>query len=233
MGALAHTDRGAPGWLREMEPSRPERTPARRGRPVERRRASRASWNVLAQELVAFPPPAGPAVRRPAQRPAHRPGLVRAVPAVPQGSAPARVAGCEAARVHDEVTSRRAVARAAEATPPAVGTLDHATSARSRQVAPRSRGLRRLLPGAATLAIMASLWLGAGALSSLNRPVLTVLPGAVKVPGGYRYVARPGDTLWSIAARLEPGADPRVLVGRLEQQLHGGALIAGDELKLP
>ena len=191
MGALAHTDRGAPGWLREMEPSRPERTPARRGRPVERRRASRASWNVLAQELVAFPPPAGPAVRRPAQRPAHRPGLVRAVPAVPQGSAPARVAGCEAARVHDEVTSRRAVARAAEATPPAVGTLDHATSARSRQVAPRSRGLRRLLPGAATLAVLASVWFGTGALSSLHRPALTVPAAAVKVHGGYLYIAAP------------------------------------------
>ncbi|MGO9405890.1 MAG: hypothetical protein ACLP1E_03190 [Acidimicrobiales bacterium] len=233
MGALAHTDRGAPGWLREMEPSRPERTPARRGRPVERRRASRASWNVLAQELVAFPPPAGPAVRRPAQRPAHRPGLVRAVPAVPQGSAPARVAGCEAARVHDEVTSRRAVARAAEATPPAVGTLDHATSARSRQVAPRSRGLRRLLPGAATLAVLASVWFGTGALSSLHRPALTVPAAAVKVHGGYLYIARPGDTLWSIASGLQPGGDPRPLVAELEQQLHGAQLVAGDRLTLP
>ncbi len=233
MGALAHTDRGAPGWLREMEPSRPERTPARRGRPVERRRASRASWNVLAQELVAFPPPAGPAVSRPAQRPAHRPGLVRAVPAVPQGSAPARVAGCEAARVHDEVTSRRAVARAAEATPPAVGTLDHATSARSRQVAPRSRGLRRLLPGAATLAVLASVWFGTGALSSLHRPALTVPAAAVKVHGGYLYIARPGDTLWSIASGLQPGGDPRPLVAELEQQLHGAQLVAGDRLTLP
>ncbi|MGO9299425.1 MAG: hypothetical protein ACLQEG_03665 [Acidimicrobiales bacterium] len=233
MGALAHTDRGAPGWLREMEPSRPERTPARRGRPVERRRASRASWNVLAQELVAFPPPAGPAVRRPAQRPAHRPGLVRAVPAVPQGSAPARVAGCEAARVHDEVTSRRAVARAAEATPPAVGTLDHATSARSRQVAPRSRGLRRLLPRPAPHPVLASVWFGTGALSSLHRPALTVPAAAVKVHGGYLYIARPGDTLWSIASGLQPGGDPRPLVAELEQQLHGAQLVAGDRLTLP
>jgi len=80
---------------------------------------------------------------------------------------------------------------------------------------------------------MASVWFGAGALSNLHRPELTVLPGAVKVPGGYQYAARPGDTLWSIAARLEPGADPRILVARLEQQLHGTALVAGDELKLP
>ncbi len=230
MGALAHTDRGAPGWLSEMEPSRPKRTPARRGRPAERRQAS---WNVLAQELVAFPPPAGPAVSRPAQRAAHRPELVRAVRAVPQGSAPARVAGCEAARVHDGVTSRRAVARAAEATPSAVGTLDRATSARSRQVAPRSRGLRRLLPGAATLAVLASVWFGTGALSSLHRPALTVPAAAVKVHGGYLYIARPGDTLWSIASGLQPGGDPRPLVAELEQQLHGAKLVAGDRLTLP
>ena len=230
MGALAHTDRGAPGWLREMEPSRPKRTPARRGRPSERRQAS---WNVLAQELVAFPPPAGPAVSRPAQRAAHRPELVRAVRAVPQGSAPARVAGCEAARVHDGVTSRRAVARAAEATPSAAGTLDRASSARSRQVASRSRGLRRLLPGAATLAVLASVWFGTGALSSLHRPALTVPAAAVKVHGGYLYIARPGDTLWSIASELQPGGDPRPLVAELEQQLHGAQLVAGDRLTLP
>jgi len=55
----------------------------------------------------------------------------------------------------------------------------------------------------------------------------------VKVPGGYRYVARPGDTLWSIASKLEPGGDPRPLVAELEQQLHGAELIPGDPLKLP
>jgi Tfp pilus assembly protein FimV len=75
--------------------------------------------------------------------------------------------------------------------------------------------------------------LGAGALSNSHRPALAVLPGAVKIPGGYRYVARPGDTLWSIATKLQPGADPRVLVANLEQQIHGGELIAGDQLKLP
>jgi len=93
--------------------------------------------------------------------------------------------------------------------------------------------LRRLLPGAATLAVLAGFWFGAGSLSSLDRPALAVLPGAVKVPGGYEYVARPGDTLWSIASRLQPGGDPRVLVAKLEQQLHGAVLLAGEKLTLP
>jgi hypothetical protein len=104
---------------------------------------------------------------------------------------------------------------------------------RSSRIAPRSRGLRRLVPGAATLAVLVGAWFGAGALSSLQHPTLRVPAGAVKISGGYRYVARPGDTLWSIASKLEPGADPRILVADLEQQLHGAPLVAGDQLKLP
>ena len=78
-----------------------------------------------------------------------------------------------------------------------------------------------------------SVWLGAGALSGLHRPALTVPAGAVKVAGGYRYVARTGDTLWSIASRIEPGGDPRILVAGFEKQLHGAPLMPGDELDLP
>ena len=233
MGALAHSDRGAPGWLGETGSGRARRTPARRVGPAERRRAS---WNVLAQELVAFPPADEPTASCARQREARRPELSRAERAVPKGAVPkglpsAHLAGCDAARVRGELTSRRA--GAAEATPPAVGALDRATSARSRQVAPRSRGLRRLLPGAATLAVLASVWFGAGALSSLHRPALTVPAAAVKIHGGYLYVARPGDTLWAIASGLQPGGDPRPRVAELGQQLHGAQLVAGDRLTLP
>jgi Tfp pilus assembly protein FimV len=63
--------------------------------------------------------------------------------------------------------------------------------------------------------------------------VLTLPAAAVKVSGGYLYVARPGDTLWAIASRLQPGGDPRPLVAELEQQLHGAQLVAGDRLTLP
>ena len=82
-------------------------------------------------------------------------------------------------------------------------------------------------------AVLMSIWLGAGALSTLHRPVLTLPAAAVKVSGGYLYVARPGDTLWAIASRLQPGGDPRPLVAELEQQLHGAQLVAGDRLTLP
>jgi hypothetical protein len=97
----------------------------------------------------------------------------------------------------------------------------------------RQRGLRRLLPGVATLAALGVLWLAAGALSEVHQPRMTVIPGSVPTRGGYLYVVRPGDTLWVIASRLEPGGDPRPLVYRLQAELHGAPPVPGDHLLLP
>ncbi len=95
------------------------------------------------------------------------------------------------------------------------------------------RGLRRLLPGVVSLAVLAGIWLGAGALH----------PGVVPQPGhraaggslvaGATYVAGPGDTLWSIAVRLAPSADPRPLVAEMSSQLDGSSLQPGDRIVLP
>ena len=111
-----------------------------------------------------------------------------------------------------------------------------ATAARPRTRAALigPRGLRRLLPGAATLAVLVGTWFGVGALASSDHSVSVVrIPGSVSVHGGLLYVAKPGDTLWSIANRVEPGADPRPLVGELEAQLGGNVLLPGDRLVLP
>lgn len=105
---------------------------------------------------------------------------------------------------------------------------------RTRSAATEQRGLRRFLPGAATLVVLAATWLGVGALSSAGHEVqVRVLPGSVLVGGHADYVARPGDTLWSIATRVEPGADPRPLVDELQAQLHDKVLQPGDTLVLP
>ncbi|MGH9305045.1 MAG: LysM peptidoglycan-binding domain-containing protein, partial [Acidimicrobiales bacterium] len=98
------------------------------------------------------------------------------------------------------------------------------------------RGLRRILPGAATLAALVGIWIGAGALGNLgasHRAGYRVVPGAVAAAGGYTYVVRSGDTLWTIALRLNPNADPRPLVAELGRQLHGALLVPGDRLRLP
>jgi hypothetical protein len=228
MGVLAHTDRATLDRRAGDEADRVKRTPARRNQVTRQRETS---WNVLAEELLSFPPAdrallAGAALRaEPAD--ATRSSVRATVARHPsRASSPCR------SLAQPEPTAARIVPlpRSAVATE---DREDRTAVVRSPHVAPRSRGLRRLLPGAATLAVLTSVWFGAGALSSLRHPTLTVIPGSVKVPGGYRYLARPGDTLWSIASRLQPGADPRPLVARLEQQLHGAHLVAGDRLVLP
>ncbi|HEX7096796.1 MAG TPA: LysM domain-containing protein [Acidimicrobiales bacterium] len=47
------------------------------------------------------------------------------------------------------------------------------------------------------------------------------------------YVVRPGDTLWSIAARLDPGGDPRPLVEQLAEAAGGAELVPGQRIELP
>lgn len=44
------------------------------------------------------------------------------------------------------------------------------------------------------------------------------------------YVVQPGDSLWSIAQRLAPGADPRPVVRDLRQRIGGVEVRVGDRL---
>ena len=48
-------------------------------------------------------------------------------------------------------------------------------------------------------------------------------------------VVQPGDTLWSIAARQYPGADPRERVQAIEalNGLEGPVIVPGESLELP
>jgi LysM domain len=54
-------------------------------------------------------------------------------------------------------------------------------------------------------------------------------------PGEITVIVRPGDTLWSIAKRVAPGADPRAAVQRISERngLRGSAVLAGRRLILP
>jgi nucleoid-associated protein YgaU len=50
-----------------------------------------------------------------------------------------------------------------------------------------------------------------------------------------RYVVRPGDTLWAIARRAEPGSDPRPMIQAIQEanDLEPGDLIPGRTLLIP
>ncbi len=50
---------------------------------------------------------------------------------------------------------------------------------------------------------------------------------------GATYVVRPGDTLWSIATRLDPGRDPASLVTRMAAETGSRAVVPGEHLVLP
>lgn len=67
--------------------------------------------------------------------------------------------------------------------------------------------------------------LGGGSLAS-PEPAPPVLIGQSS------HVVQPGDTLWSIARSLQPGADPRPLVDRLAAHRHGAPLRVGERLAL-
>ena len=49
------------------------------------------------------------------------------------------------------------------------------------------------------------------------------------------WVVQPGETLWSIAEKVAPGADPRETVARIESMndLSGSAVVAGSEIYVP
>ncbi|HUO48811.1 MAG TPA: LysM domain-containing protein [Acidimicrobiales bacterium] len=92
---------------------------------------------------------------------------------------------------------------------------------------------RRVLLGtvvAALLLLLALPWGGAG-----GRSLATSGAALVGDPIAHHalYVVQPGDSLWSIAARLDPTGDPRPVVAKLASQVGGDTVVPGEHLVLP
>lgn len=105
-----------------------------------------------------------------------------------------------------------------------------------RAVTPGDLVRRRLVAAlVATLLAVAiaatAVAVGRGALGALapESPATASAP-ATAASAGRTVVVRPGDTLWSIARRLQPSGDVRALVDRLEANHGGGALQPGERL---
>jgi hypothetical protein len=61
----------------------------------------------------------------------------------------------------------------------------------------------------------------------------TTTPGRSPHPHVESVVVQPGDTLWSIASRVAPNADPRAVVDKLAAQIGTSDLQVGDRLTVP
>jgi hypothetical protein len=95
---------------------------------------------------------------------------------------------------------------------------------------------RRLAVLSVAMVLVGAVALGAQALSGLTDVGGTGTPEPVEVRpvpvAGQHYVVQPGDTLWSIAATIAPGSDPRPVVDALRAANGGPELEVGSRLTL-
>jgi Tfp pilus assembly protein FimV len=64
------------------------------------------------------------------------------------------------------------------------------------------------------------------ALAGTNPATNPLVPGAT-------YVVRSGDTLWSIAQRLDPTGNPGRLVSQMASETGSVTVVAGEHIVLP
>lgn len=140
-----------------------------------------------------------------------------------------------------QLPPRLAVPRLAPSTPPsgprtpsrpALRVLEGGRS--RQQAAQRAVFRRRRLAALAvvTALVVAVLLLASSALAGgAGGGVPSPATGGSAAP--VVHVVQPGDTLWSIAGKVAPGADVRLTVDRLVELNGGAPLEVGDRLVLP
>ena len=93
------------------------------------------------------------------------------------------------------------------------------------RVTPATFRRRRLT---ALLGVVAVMVMAGQAGAALGSPSLAA---SERAPSVTRYVVRSGDSLWSAAARLAPGADPREVVDALVRARGNSPLTPGEVLR--
>lgn len=92
----------------------------------------------------------------------------------------------------------------------------------ARQARTRRNAMLITLVGLLTALALPLSWLGG-----------TSGPQPAPVAAGSTYVVRPGDTLWSIAERLDPTGNPVALVQRMAAETGSSTVVVGEHIVLP
>jgi hypothetical protein len=114
--------------------------------------------------------------------------------------------------------------------------LEPAVTPTARRVLPRPVARRGARPSAATFwrrrLVAGAVGLAVVVMAGKAGAALGDSPLAVpkRAPAVTRHVVEPGDTLWSIAGRLEPGRDPRPVVDALAAERGSDPLVPGEVL---
>ncbi|HVM66247.1 MAG TPA: LysM domain-containing protein [Acidimicrobiales bacterium] len=104
----------------------------------------------------------------------------------------------------------------------------------ARAPAARPAARRSALAGAFIVAFATcAVWVQGGGGRTGSAPLNAPGTGRTATAAAHVWVVEPGDTLWGIAERLEPGTDVRPLVDALSRQVHGRPLQAGERLVVP
>lgn len=110
---------------------------------------------------------------------------------------------------------------------PVHGRCDDPRAA-ARAAALRRRHILLAVVAIGLLVALAAPWSGKG-----NGGLATPGPAPATLSAHSVYIVQPGDTLWSIAERLDPQGDPRPTMTALSQQAGGDTLRPGERLILP
>ncbi|HXS62750.1 MAG TPA: LysM peptidoglycan-binding domain-containing protein [Streptosporangiaceae bacterium] len=146
--------------------------------------------------------------------------------------------GPGAARSGSGAGVRLSVVKLSAAEPPAAGRAvagagRPAAGARTPiKLTRRGRVVVGTLIGLAVATVAVLIWFGVAGQAEASSHVGPRLPASDSVS---RVVVRPGDTLWEIAAKAEPNADPRATIGEILDlnSLTGTAVRIGQVLFVP
>lgn len=99
----------------------------------------------------------------------------------------------------------------------------------------RLRLTRRGRRVVAVLAALPAVCVLAAALVAGGSAALASRDGGAPAGSFQTVTVMAGDSLWSIAERVAPHADPRDVVGAIQRlnALHGGQIAAGEQLAIP